>query len=274
MAVIGAIGEDEDENDENALSKAGSVYIFERGADGVWTEMQKLVHSDREEDDEFGWSVDIYDSTVIVGAHHHGYDELGGDCEYHAGAMYIFDLDAVDGTWSETEKIVPSDRADDHVYPSGRPDPDDEDFSDLFGGSVAIWGDYIIAGAHNHDYGPGGPGTGYSWNSGKAYVFERSGGTWSEVDKLQPAIRKPYDRFGYAVDIDSSIIVVGVYSEDESEFEAAPLMNAGSAYVFERDAGGDWSQIQKLDASDRTAGDHFGRDATDACGKSRPHGAF
>lgn len=260
MAVIGAIGEDEDENDENPLSKAGSVYIFQRGVDGIWTEMQKLVHSDREADDEFGWSVDIYDSTVIVGAHHQGYDESGGDFEYHAGAMYIFDLDAIDGTWSETEKIVPSDRADDHVYPDGRPDPDDEDFSDLFGGSVAIWGDYIIAGSHNHDYGAGGPGTGYLWNSGKAYVFERSGGTWSEVDKLLPAIRKPYDRFGYAVDIDSSIIVVGVYSEDESEFEAASLMNAGSAYIFERDAGGDWSQIQKLDASDRTTGDHFGRD--------------
>lgn len=256
--VVGAYGEDHDTDDGAPLAKAGSAYIFERGDDGVWTEMQKIVASDRIDDAEYGWSVDIYGTTVIVGAHHEGYDEDGLDFEYHAGAVYTYDL--VDGTWVETQKLVPSDRSDDHVYPNGRPDPDDEDFSDLFGGSVAIWGDYLIAGSHMHDYGAGGVGTGYLWNAGTAYIFERVDGTWTEVKKLLPAIRKAYDRFGYAVDIDSSIIVVGVYSEDESEFEAAPLMNAGSAYIFERDDEGDWLQIQKLDASDRTTGDHFGRD--------------
>ena len=34
--------------------------------------------------------------------------------------------------------------------------------------------------------------------------------------------------------------------------------NAGSAYIFERDGLGNWSQQQKLTASDRTAGDEFG----------------
>ncbi|MFT5818995.1 MAG: hypothetical protein ACI8ZM_000217 [Crocinitomix sp.] len=257
-AVVGAYGEDDDVDDDNAMAKAGSAYIFERGVDGTWTEMQKIVASDRVADAEFGWSVDVYETTVIIGAHNEGYDEAGLDFEYHAGAVYTYTLDA--GVWSETQKLVPSDRADDHVYPSGRPDPDDEDFSDLFGGSVAIWGDYLIAGSHMHDYGAGGVGTGYSWNAGTAYIFERTGDTWTEVEKLLPSIRNPYDRFGYAVDIDSSIIVVGVYSEDESELEGASLMNAGGAYIFERDGGGDWSQIQKLDASDRTAGDHFGRD--------------
>lgn len=258
-AVVGAYGEDEDADDANTLSKAGSAYIFERGVDGTWTEMQKIVAGDRETGDEFGWSVDIYDSTVVIGAHTEDDDEDGLNHEYNAGSIYVFDLDG--GIWSQTQKIVPSDRSDDHVYPEGRPDPTDEDFSDLFGGSVAIWGDYLIAGSHMHDYGAGGVGTGYLWNAGAAYIFERGGdGTWTEVEKLLPAIRKPYDRFGYAVDIDSSSVVVGVWSEDESEFEAAPLMNAGAAYIFERDGAGDWLQVQKLDASDRTAGDHFGRD--------------
>ena len=117
----------------------------------------------------------------------------------------------------------------------------------------------IVVGAHNHDYGPGGVGTGYNWNRGKAYVFERSGGSWSEMQILVPTIPKAWDRFGYAVDIDSNLIVVGVYAEDESEFEGAPLMNAGGAYIFENIAG-DWTITQKLDASDRTAGDHFGID--------------
>lgn len=257
MAVIGAYAEDEDTSDENTLSKAGSAYIFERGEDGVWTEMQKIVANDRAVDDEFGWSVDIYENTLIVGAHHEGHDVAGGAYEYHAGSAYIFNL-GEDGVWTQTQKIVGSDRADDHVYPEGR--PDEEDLSDLFGGSVAIWGNYIVVGSHNHDYGPGGAGTGYLWNQGCAYVFEKTDGVWTEVAKIQSSIRKAWDRFGYAVDIDSNIVVVGVYAEDESEFEAASLMNAGGAYIFERNLAGDWLQIQKLDASDRSTGDHFGRD--------------
>ncbi len=257
MAVIGAYLEDEDSSDENTLSKAGSAYIFQRGEDGVWTEMQKIVASDRAVDDEFGWSVDIYENTVIVGAHHEGHDVSGGAYEFHAGSAYIFDL-GEDGLWTQTQKIVGSDRADDHVYPEGR--PDEEDLSDLFGGSVAIWGNYIVVGSHNHDYGPDGVETGYLWNQGCAYVFEKTDGIWTEVEKIQSSIRKAWDRFGYAVDIDSNIVVVGVYSEDESEFEGASLMNAGAAYIFERNLSGDWLQIQKLDASDRSTGDHFGRD--------------
>lgn len=259
MAIIGAYGEDEDASDANTMARAGSAYIFQRGDDGVWTEMQKIVASDRTADDEFGWSVDISDSTVIVGAHHEGHNAVGGAYEYHAGSAYIFDL-GLDGIWTQSQKIVGSDRADDHVYPEGRPDPTDEDLSDLFGGSVAISGDYIVVGSHNHDYGPAGVGTGFLWNQGCAYIFERSGGVWTEATKIQSSIRKGWDRFGYAVDLDSNIVVVGVYAEDESEFEAASLMNAGGAYIFERNLAGDWLQIQKLDASDRSTGDHFGRD--------------
>ena len=259
MAIIGAYAEDEDASDANTMARAGSAYIFQRGGDGVWTEMQKIVASDRTADDEFGWSVDISDSTVIVGAHHEGHNAAGGEYEYHAGSAYVFDL-GLDGIWTQSQKIVGSDRADDHNYPEGRPDPADEDLSDLFGGSVAISGDYIVVGSHNHDYGPAGVGTGFLWNQGCAYIFERSGGVWTEATKIQSTIRKACDRFGYAVDIDSNIVVVGVYAEDESEFEAASLINAGGAYIFERNLVGDWLQIQKLDASDRSTGDHFGRD--------------
>ncbi len=257
-AVIGAVGEDHDLDDDNSMSKAGSAYIFQRDVDGTWTEMQKIIASDRDEDDEFGWSVDIDGNTLVVGAHQEDHNVSGAGFIHNAGAIYVFDLS--DGMWSETQKIVASDRSADGVHPMGRPDPDDEDFSDLFGGSVAISGDYIIAGSHMHDYGPFGVGTGYSWNAGTAYVFERSAGTWTEVEKLLPTIRNPYDRFGYVVDVDGENIIVGVYTEDENETEGASLMNAGGAYVFERNMSGDWLQTQKLDASDRTTGDHFGRD--------------
>lgn len=259
IAIIGAYGEDEDALDANTMSKAGSAYIFQRGGDGVWTQMQKIVASDRTIDDEFGWSVDIAGTTVIVGAHFECHNAVGGAYEYHAGSAYIFDL-GVDGIWTQTQKIVGSQRADDHYYPDGRPDPTDEDLSDLFAGSVAISGDYIVVGAHNYDYGPAGAGTGFIWNQGCAYIFERSGGIWTEAKQIHSSIRHSWDRFGYAVDIDSNIVVIGVWSEDESEFEASSLKNAGAAYIFERNLVGNWLQVQKLDASDRTTGDHFGKD--------------
>lgn len=259
-AVIGAYAQDFDEDGGAELSKAGAAYIFELGADGMWTEMQKIVASDRDEDDEFGWSVDIYDETIVVGAHHEAHNEFGFAYEFHAGSIYIFDLNEATDTWEESQKLVASDRTDDHVYPDGRPDPTDEDVADLFGGSVAIWGDYLIAGSHMHDYGPFGVGTGYLWNQGTAYIFERSGGTWTEVQKIQSNIRKAWDRFGYAVDLDSNVAVIGVHTEDEDEDEADGLMNAGATYIFERDAFGTWEQTQKLAAFDRSAGDHFGRD--------------
>ena len=126
MAIIGAYAEDEDASDANTMARAGSAYIFQRGGDGVWTEMQKIVASDRTADDEFGWSVDISDSTVIVGAHHEGHNAAGGEYEYHAGSAYVFDL-GLDGIWTQSQKIVGSDRADDPNYPEGRPDPADED---------------------------------------------------------------------------------------------------------------------------------------------------
>lgn len=257
MAVVGAYGEDEDASDANTRSKAGSAYIFKRGVDGVWTQMQKIVASDRAVNDEFGWSVDISDSTVIVGAHFEGHNVAGGAYEYHAGSAYIFDL-GVGGVWTQTQKIVGSRRADDHYYPDGRPDPTEEDLSDLFGGSVGISGNYIVVGSHNHDYGPGGVGTGLAWNQGCAYIFERTGGVWAEVKQIHSSVRTAWDRFGYAVDIDTNVIIVGVWSEDENESEGSSLKNAGGAYIFERNLAGTWLQIQKLDASDRTTGDHFG----------------
>jgi hypothetical protein len=254
LIVVGAYGEDEDETGSNSMSKSGSVYIFERDAGGTWNEVQKIVASDRTAGDEFGWSVAIYDSTIVVGAHTEEHDAAGANPIYHAGSVYIFDRDA-GGTWNQTQKIVASERAADVVYPSGG---SEEDLSDLFGGSVAIWNDWLIVGSHHHDWGPG--FTASMWSSGAAYIFERDGaGVWNEVQMIQNFDREPWDRFGYDVAIDTNTIVVCSYSEDEIEDGISdPLTNPGSAHIFVRDAGGTWSQTQKIVPLDRSSGDHFG----------------
>jgi uncharacterized cupin superfamily protein len=108
-AVVGAYAEDQDAAGINTLSRAGSAYIFERDEEGVWSEVQKIVASDRDTSDEFGVTVDISGETIIVGAHYEGHDELGGSFIFKSGSVYVFDK-GVDGIWTESQKIVAWDR--------------------------------------------------------------------------------------------------------------------------------------------------------------------
>ncbi|MBN4070949.1 T9SS type A sorting domain-containing protein [Crocinitomix catalasitica] len=253
LIVVGAYGEDEDEVGANSMSKAGSAYIFERDGAGVWMQVQKIVASDRTVGDEFAWAVAIYDSTIVIGAHLEEEDEVGLNNIYHAGSVYIFDRDGA-GVWSESQKIVPIDRAADITFPTGSAG---EDLSDLFGGSVAIWNDWMVVGSHMHDYGPG--LTAPLWNSGAAYIFERSGGVWTEVAKIQNFDRETWDRFGYDVAIDTNTVIVCSYSEDELEDGVSgSLTNPGSVHIFDRDGAGSWNQVDKIVPLDRNSGDHFG----------------
>ena len=59
------------------------------------------------------------------------------------------------------------------------------------------------------------------------------------------------DEFGWAVAIHEDTIVVGAYLNDDNG------SSSGSAYVFKRN-GSEWSQQQKLIASNAAAGDQFG----------------
>lgn len=232
--IVGAYGEDEDENDENTLSKAGSAYIFEKDGD-EWVQVQKLVAFDRAADDEFGWSVAIHGNTAIVGAHNDDKDAAGMGFMYHAGSAYIFDRDG-DGDWNFSQKIVASDRS-----PGTEYEPDHEDWNDRFGESVGIWNDYVVV---------GGP------FASKAYAFERSGGTWTEVAFLTYPGISWLDRAA-PVSIDSTTIALGASTEDHDPDGGESILNSGGAAVFKR-VGGSWGFHQKISPSDRDAGDHFG----------------
>jgi hypothetical protein len=119
-AIVGANGDD-----DNGLY-SGSAYIFKR--DGTaWIEQAKITASDGAADDEFGGSVAISGDCVVVSAP--GNDGVG----LESGSSYIFKHDGT--AWIEQAKITASDGAAD----------------DFFGVSVAISGDYAIAGAHGDD---------------------------------------------------------------------------------------------------------------------------
>jgi hypothetical protein len=206
---------------ENAGSdNSGSAYVFTRSGT-TWTQQAKLVASDAQANDNFGVSVAISGDTLIAGAY---LEDTGGD---GSGAAYVFTRSGT--TWTQQQKLVASDAA----------------ASDYFGWSVSISGDTVIVGAYKEDTG--------TTDAGAAYIFTRSGTTWSQQQKIQASDRGAYDYFGYSVAISDDTVIAGAVYDDGSGNDA----NVGSAYIFTR-SGTTWSQQQKIMASDNDHSDEFG----------------
>ena len=211
-AIVGAYNED------TGASNAGAAYIFTRSG-STWTEEQKIQASDKESDDNFGHSVSISGDTAIVGAYN---EDTGAS---NAGAAYIFTRSG--STWTEEQKIQASDKETD----------------DLFGRSVSISMDTVVVGAYLEDTG--------GESAGAAYIFTRSGTTWTEEQKIQSSDIEAYDSFGYSVSISGDTAIIGAYKEDTG------ASNAGSAYIFTR-SGSTWTEEQKIQSSDIEESDSFG----------------
>ena len=131
------------------------------------------------------------------------------------------------------------------------------DASDEFGSAVAVSGDTIVVGAPFQ----------FSQNdnplTGAAYIFVRSGETWTEQAVLKASNPDGFDRFGSSVAISGDTIAVGAPFEGSSAMgvngdqgdNSAP--SSGAVYIFVR-SGGTWSQQAYLKASNTGANDKFG----------------
>ena len=129
---------------------------------------------------------------------------------------------------------------------------------DRFGYDVAIDSNVVVVGSYSEDELEDGV-SGTLTNPGSAHIFERdAGGAWSQVQKIVPLDRSSGDHFSYSLDIHDTLMVVGAHSDNEDEFVADYLEDAGSAYIFTKNSSGVWSQYQKIDASDRDSLDQFG----------------
>lgn len=85
------------------------------------------------------------------------------------------------------------------------------------------------------------------------------GQTWSQIDKIVASDRQPGDHFSsasqasYGVSIYGDYAIAGAPNDDHSGFQ-----DAGSAYVYRRDANCNWVQMQKLVAPIPNTSDYFG----------------
>jgi hypothetical protein len=176
-------------------NKSGSAYIFKR--DGTnWIQQARLVSSDSDSFDNFGYSVSISGEYAIVGARND--DDNGPE----SGSAYIFKRDGTN--WIQQAKLLANDGVE----------------IDQFGFSVAIDGDYAVVGASQDDDN--------GFNSGSAYIFKRDESIWVEQDKLTASDGFPNMFFGSSVSMDGDYVVLGAYWALGSR--------VGSAYIFRRDS--------------------------------------
>ena len=235
-AIVGAFGKD---------NRTGSAYVYQL-INGTWTETEKFKASDAEVEDNFGFSVSISGDKAIVGSYR------DDDNLIDRGSAYIYELS--NGNWNET-KIIASDAVSgDHfgwsvsisgdkaivgsyrftsvsnissayIYELNNGSWNETKISatdgvtgDRFGSSVSISGNKTIVGSHYDDDN----GT----NSGSAYIFELSNGSWTESLKLNSSDGAISDFFGSSVSINDDIAFVGALEDDDKG------NRSGSAYIF------------------------------------------
>ena len=245
VIIAGAWGQDTNAAGGVSLVDAGAVYFFSRAA-SLWTFNQKVVPTDRAGGDRFGSAVSISaDATIaLVGAPLQATNATGGVSLAAAGAAYI--LTKTSGVWSQTQKLVASDRT----------------AGDRFGTSVAISGNgsYAIVGAYLNKTNAAGAST--LLQAGAVYIFTRAGGVWTQQAKVVAFDRAVDDFFGVSVAIsgDGRYALASAYGNDTNATGGTTLAAAGAVYLLVRQ-GASWTSQRKIVASDRAAGDNFGRNA-------------
>ena len=165
--------------------------------------------------DRFGFAVDIDGRRAVVGAI--GTDVAPGIVDQ--GAAYVFDFDGT--KWRLTRRLeAPNPRS-----------------TDQFGWSVAVDGDLVAVGARLREA-QGVAGV----NHGAVFVFnyDPAADVWQLSDELAASDAGPGDAFGFAVDVQDSMLVVGAPGDDDAG------ANAGALYVLDRDPNANWVETRKL----------------------------
>jgi hypothetical protein len=236
--------------DEAAID-AGAAYVFVRSGT-TWSQQAYLKASQVTQGDHFGWSVAAAGDTVVVGATSEdgsatGVNGMVDELAISAGAAYVFVRNGT--TWIQQAYLKASQIS----------------VSDSFGTSVAVAGDTVVVGAPYEN----GSATGVNgtvdegvFDAGAAYVFVRSGTTWSQQAYLKASQISAKDYFGVPVAIAGDMVVVGADWEDGSATGVNGMVDetatdAGAVYVFAR-SGTTWNQQAYLKASQVSASDFFG----------------
>jgi len=174
-----------DSDDDNGFN-SGSAYVFKR-SDRSWVQEAKLLPSDGETNEQFGFSISISSDYVIVGSR---LDDENGE---NSGSAYVFKRTGA--SWAQQAKLLPSD---------GAP-------GEQFGFMVSIYGDYsVVIAPEDDDNGS---------NAGSVYLFKRNDTSWTQEAKLLSSDGDAEESFGASSSISGNFVIAGVPVGEAGAFE-------------------------------------------------------
>ena len=185
---------------------AGSVYIWGKNSIGGIQITGGLQPSDGMAGDQFGQSVAISGTTVVVGA------PLNSNAKgTNAGAAYVF-IGGQDGfNWSQQQKLIASDGNTNNYFSAS---------------AVAIQDNTILVGSYAWDGGTP-PFIFSNDDRGSAYVFTRSGTVWTQQTEILAGDGERGDNFGISVGLSGDSAIIG-----SRHATAVGTAAAGAAYVY------------------------------------------
>lgn len=185
---------------DQADVRSGAVYVYARSA-GAWTEQARLTAADAAVGDGLGASIALSGDTLLAGAPQRAGAVAGS---YAQGAAYVYTYNL--GSWTQQSRLTDAAGAS----------------ADGFGKAVSLVGDRAVIGAPL----AGGGG-------GRAFVYERSGASWTQQAQLSLAGAAVGDRFGWSVALAGDSALIG-----------APyaLASCGASQLFVRNGAGNWTR--------------------------------
>lgn len=257
------------QKDNDNGTDSGSAYVF-REVNGQWSQTAKLLATDGQSGDLFGFSVAIDGATVVVGAYKDNVQTLD------RGSAYVFRQ--VLGSWQQVTRLSSGTQAfggyqfgydvsisgstvavGSPVTSYNRPgwvfiyceiDGLWRQVAQLvghgnidrhrFGSSIVIQDNTVVIGSPEEGLG------------GASYVFGGIDSAWRLTQRLEATDADHNDDFGCSVAFDGTTILIGDCADDNSG-----TLESGSAYVF-RDVAGRWREVKKLSVPDAESYDYLG----------------
>jgi hypothetical protein len=164
--VIGAPGSDQ----------TGAAYVFRRNSSGTWVQRQKLVSTEAQAGDEFGFAVAIDKSMIVIGAPHVDFEDSSSTPDGHRAGGAAYGFVPVSGTFVETFKL--------------RPRPDENPDYELFGRDVAMFNTRIAVSAEQFRF--------QDVNGGYVHTYRRDGSNVSALGVAKGFTQPEYNSVALA----------------------------------------------------------------------------
>ena len=248
---------------DNSVVNSGATYVYKRS--GInWIQEAYIKAANADGSDTFGQYISLNGNTLGISSLQessnqttitNGTTASGDNSSSASGAVYVFKRTGT--TWEQEAYIKAS----------------NGDAGDIFGSSLSLSGDTLAIGAIAESSnqtiitnGTAASSDNSSANSGAAYIFKRTGSSWSQEAYVKAANADAGDMFGFSLALSGDTLAVGSLYESSNQTNITNGVTAssdnsssssGAVYVYKR-IRSSWAQEAYIKSSNAGISDQFG----------------